>query len=202
MSPDFRLRTLNSIYNRYNLRFNDFQLSNAQFDHPSALHGIMHTYRVMIHALRLGLLTGYIKEARLAFFAAYIHDMARKHDGYCTHHGADAATLKLPLYHELFLKNGAGSTDLLIIGKACTMHSLSLELPPHDPDHIPVAILKDADALDRIRLGSNDLDPSFLRFRESHNCILFGEQLYHQSNRLKQAGIENLISLSAEILNV
>jgi len=189
-------------YNHYKIRFTDFNLTESQFDHPSNLHGIMHTYRVMIHVLRLGMLTGYTSEARLAFFAAYIHDMSRRHDGYCTRHGADAANLKLPLYHDLFVSNGATLHELVIIGKACTMHSLGNELPPDDPQRIPAAILKDADALDRIRLGANDLDPSFLRFRESHDGILFGQQLYFQSIGMKTDSFENMLRLSAKISNL
>ncbi|MBK6345179.1 MAG: hypothetical protein IPN08_04950 [Bacteroidales bacterium] len=189
-------------YNEYNIRFADFNLNESQFDHPSNLHGIMHTYRVMTHVLRLGLLTGYISEARLAFFAAYIHDMSRKHDGYCTSHGTEAANHKLPLYKDLFIRNGATEPDLIIIGKACTMHSLGKELPPDDFQRIPVAILKDADALDRIRLGADDLDPSFLRFGESHNCIVFGQQLYFQSINLKSDKFENMLRLSSQILNL
>ncbi|MFH1119463.1 MAG: hypothetical protein V1775_06535 [Bacteroidota bacterium] len=193
---------MSSVYNPYNLCFADFQLNGGQFDHPSLLHGIMHTYRVMIHTLRLGLLTGYIHEARLAFFAAYIHDMARKHDGYCTRHGADAANLKLPLYHDLFVRNETTLPELLIIGKACMMHSLSTELPLNDPDRIPVAILKDADALDRIRLGANDLDPAFLRLKESHACIPFSQQLYFHSTGLEPDTFENIMNLSDELLNL
>lgn len=163
------------------LPFSEFNLNESQFDHPSRLHGVLHTYRVMAHVLRLGELTGRITEARNAFFAAYIHDMARKHDGYCTQHGTDAANLKLPLYKSLFQQNGASLNDLLIIGKATTMHSLGNELPANDPDWYTVAILKDADALDRIRLGENDLNPSYLRLSETHTFVDFAKQLYYKS---------------------
>lgn len=127
-------------------------------------------------------MTEAIIEARLAFFAAYIHDMSRKHDGYCTQHGADSANLKLPVYRELFLKNGATENELLIIGKAVTLHSTNTELTKQDPDWLTVAILKDADALDRIRLGAGDLKPSFLRLEESHQCILYGVELYDRTH--------------------
>jgi hypothetical protein len=159
----------------------------------------MHTYRVMTHVLKLGILTKHIREARLAFFAAYIHDMARKHDGYCTIHGADAANQKLNLYHDLFIENGASSSDLLTIGKAVTMHSAGHELSGTDPDWLTTALLKDADALDRIRLGNTDLDPSFLRFRETHDCIKSGRELYFRSIENGPYNLENLLKLSEEI---
>jgi len=135
----------------------------------------------MLHVLRLGLLTGKIKEARIAFFAAYIHDMARKHDGYCTVHGANSAMHKLPLYHDQFIQNGVLKEELVIIGKAVKLHSVGKELQRDDPDWLTVSILKDADALDRIRLGNHDLDPSYLRLKETLGCISFGEYLFHQT---------------------
>ncbi len=38
-------------------------------------------------------------------------------------------------------------------------------------------MFKDADALDRVRLGENDLDPSFLRTEESHELLPFAHRL-------------------------
>lgn len=176
------LSVLNPFDEKYSIHSGSFQLSEQQFDHHSTLHGILHTYRVMYHTLNLGLLTGHIHEARTAFFAAYIHDMSRQHDGYCTHHGADAATRKLPLYLGLFRENGASEDDFRLIGKAVTLHSTNAELDTNDPDYLTVAILKDADALDRIRLGTDDLNPDFLRLKETKTCIIFAEGLYYQSH--------------------
>lgn len=177
----------------YNIHFNSFGLNENQFDHHSMLHGILHTYRVMVHTLRLGNLTGKHHEARTAFFAAYIHDMARKHDGYCTQHGADSANYKLPLYLRLFSENGATENEILLIGKAVTLHSTNTELPQHDPDWLTVAILKDADALDRIRLGAGDLKPSYLRLKESHGCILYGEEMYERTQGNSYTGFPDFI---------
>lgn len=166
----------------YGIRFSEFNLNERQFNHLSRLHGILHTYRVMIHVLRLGLASGKTAEARLAFFAAYIHDMARTHDGYCTRHGADSANTKLPLYRDLFIENGAGLSDLLIIGKTVTMHSLGTELNRDDPDWFTIALLKDADALDRIRLGEDDLNPAYLRLPETHACIGYARNLFYKTD--------------------
>ena len=141
----------------------------------------MHTYRVMSHVILLGMQTGALSEARNAFFAAYIHDMARKHDGYCTQHGSDAANYKLPEYIGLFAENGASAADIMVIGKAVTYHSLGKELGKNDPDWLIVALLKDADALDRIRLGENDLNPEYLRIPETHLMIEHARSLYFQT---------------------
>lgn len=178
----------------YQLNLSDFNLSKQQFDHPSMLHGEMHTYRVMLHVLRLGLATGYIAEAKNAFFAAYIHDMARKTDGYCTQHGTDAANHKLPVYEPLFKKNGAKPNDILTIGKACTLHSLSKELAASDPDWTTVALLKDADALDRIRLGEGDLNTSYLRLNETHHEIEFARELFYQTKKMNNIGFTDVVN--------
>lgn len=180
-------------FDLYKINFSDFGLNEAQFDHHSRLHGILHTYRVMVHTLRLGMLTGRQQEATTAFFAAYIHDMARKHDGYCTQHGADSANFKLPLYRELFIDNGVTESEVLLIGKAVTLHSTNHELPLPDPDWLTVAILKDADALDRIRLGAGDLNPSYLRLKESHGCILYGEKMYERTQGNSYTGFPDFI---------
>ncbi|MCO5265351.1 MAG: hypothetical protein M9948_05655 [Lentimicrobium sp.] len=192
---------MTSFYDKYKIHFEEFNLHENQFDNPSRLHGVMHSYRVMIHTLYLGFITGREKEARNAFFAAYIHDMARKHDGYCTKHGADAAQHKLPEYAEKFIKNGATQKDLVVIGKAVTLHSTGLELPKEDTDWHTVAILKDADAIDRIRLGQHDLNPSFLRYKETHNCISFGVKLYNATQTKKIHSLNELmiVALDASI---
>lgn len=189
---------MTSFYDKYKIHFEEFNLHENQFDNPSRLHGVMHSYRVMIHTLHLGVITGREKEARNAFFAAYIHDMARKHDGYCTKHGADAAQYKLPEYAEKFIQNGATQKDLVVIGKAVTLHSTGLELPEEDIDWHTVAILKDADALDRIRLGQHDLNPSFLRYKETLNCISFGVKLYNATQVKKIHSLNELMIVALD----
>lgn len=169
-------------YNVYNIAYNDFNLLSEQFDRQSELHGIKHTYRVMLHCLRLGILTGKHKEAKNAFFGAYIHDMARLHDGYCSIHGTNSAHYKLPLYKDLFFKNGASIEDIETIQQIVTHHSLPAEVPGDSSIYSTLAILKDADALDRIRLGKHDLNPDYLRIAATHNSIKFGEELFMQTN--------------------
>lgn len=184
---------------KFNISFGQFNLKEGQFDHASSLHGIMHTYRVMSHVILLGIQTGVLAEARNAFFAAYIHDMARKHDGYCTQHGADAANLKLPDYIRLFAENGASAADILTIGKAVTYHSLGREVSKNDPDWLTVALLKDADALDRIRLGENDLDPAYLRIPETHLMIEHARSLYFLTFNSPVENFETILEMAISL---
>ncbi len=165
----------------YRIDPEDFNLTQDAFDHQSKVHGVGHVYRVMYHCLRLGLLLNKIEEARLAFFAAYLHDLCRKHDGRCIHHGLWAAESKLPLYADLFIQQGASLQDLEMIKTAITWHSEPEELPAEHPSWNVTSLLKDADALDRIRLGENDLDPNYLRFELSKTRIGLAKDLYFAS---------------------
>lgn len=169
---------------QFGIAFGEFNLNSSQFDIDSRIHGVMHTYRVMCHVLKLGMATGKIPEARNAFFAAYIHDMARSHDGYCAEHGSEAAAGKLPLYAGLFIKNGATNSDLLVIEKVVSNHCEKEDLKKTDPDWHTMALLKDADALDRIRLGEDNLKPEYLRIPETFRLIDFAKTLFYKTENI------------------
>jgi HD superfamily phosphodiesterase len=186
-------------YQVYNIDFSDFSLQSSQFDQQSHLHGIKHTYRVMLHCLRLGILTSKIKEAKVAFFGAYIHDMARTHDGYDTVHGANSVKHKLPFYTPLFNKHGATEDDIKVINQIVTHHSLPGELPKSDDLFPTLAILKDADALDRIRLGQFDLDPKYLRHEEAHTSISFGKELYYATHPINVSSFIQVLNTALEL---
>jgi HD superfamily phosphodiesterase len=158
-----------------------FQLKEAYFDHHSHLHGINHTYRVMYHVLNIGRLAGLNHEIKLAFCAAFIHDMARKHDGYCIDHGVWATNCKFPLFRKLFIETGVNAEGLRAIKLAVSNHSIRHEIRKDHPFSIAVALLKDADALDRIRIGENNLKPEYLRFPVSLTLINFAKELYYRS---------------------
>ena len=173
-----------------------FTLLRRYFDNQSSLHGINHTYRVMYHCLVLGDLMQNRKAALLAFMGAFIHDMARKHDGFCTGHGAWATTYKLPVFRGLFIESGASGEELKLIARAVHYHSLSVDLPVSDPGWEVCAILKDADALDRIRLGETNLRPEYLRFSESHTLIAHAKVLYYKCTAEPLASFGELLDLA------
>lgn len=154
------------------------RLMPDQFDHASKLHGLGHTYRVMVLVHRLCFLVKMESLAPAAIAAAYVHDMAREHDGYCTQHGRWAAQRKLPGLKEYFMEQGLSPVELEQVALAVEYHSLQEELPDQHPAWPLTALLKDADALDRIRLGESNLDTAFLRFPESKKLIGFARALY------------------------
>jgi HD superfamily phosphodiesterase len=188
---------LQGYYNSINL--DRFILKPHYFDHQSDLHGINHSYRVMYHCLVLGEVLNEFAQAKLASMAAFIHDMARTHDGYCTGHGALAAEQKLPLFRNLFKQAGARKDDISLIFTAVWNHSLPSELAGENPAAIITAILKDADALDRVRLGEDNLRTEYLRFSESLVLIEQAKRLFYVSpvNVLNSFG--ELIALTSEL---
>lgn len=164
------------------ISIHDFNLKPEYFDHQTRIHGISHTYRVMCNVLKIGTRISYHRETKLAFFAAFIHDMARQHDGRCTEHGKWSAETKLDKYFSLFIKNGMNPEDKDILATALTNHSLRENPPENHPHYITTAILKDADALDRVRISRFDLKLKFLRFPESAALKGFAEKLYHTTH--------------------
>lgn len=134
---------------------------------PRGIHGVPHTTRVLVWAEVLaGLVSGpgAIRREELRWAAA-VHDVGRVDDGVDRGHGARAAVW---VTEELAgLRPETGRLDLGFVAELCRWHEtedraierLSLEL----------LVLKDADALDRARLG--DLDRSRLRLTRSQRLI-------------------------------
>lgn len=132
--------------------------------------------------------------------AAFIHDMARQHDGYCTAHGLWAVEQKLPLYRSFFYSFDISKTDLDLMATAIQYHSLTVELDFNHPAYLMTAIVKDADALDRIRLSDVNLDKSYLRFSESNNLIEFAREFYFATRNLNFYNFAEVIEF-AELIN-
>lgn len=175
-----------------------FRLREEYFDHQSNLHGIGHTYRVMTHTLLLGNILQVERETKLALCCAFIHDMARKHDGKCFQHGAWASEHKFPQFFPLFKSLGIAESDQEEIKTAVTWHSLSVEIDADNPFRKTVALLKDADALDRIRLG--DLNKERLRFPETVGLVDYAEKLYRETAANKQMVFSNYLSIASDLL--
>ena len=125
------------------------------FWHPSTLHGQAHVTRVMVHASRLVAATGQREQGARLWAAVFLHDIARRHDGVCHRHGADAARRlrKEPSLRQRLTEAGLTAADYPAIEAAITAHCSPKEVT-RDHEHWPlIALLKDADALDRVRLG-------------------------------------------------
>ncbi len=182
-----------------NVDYTLFNLKRNYFDHQSTLHGINHTYRVMCLTMYIAEVEGLKKESLPALCAAFIHDLARKDDGYCTQHGSWAVKSKLPLFETLFRKVGMTDKDIKNIGKAVANHSIPGEFSETDEAYTVTAILKDADALDRIRLGDDNLDEDYLRFNASRNLVNFAKELFYKTENLEPENFEEIIKIVKQI---
>ena len=149
----------------------DFNLRNEMFSRPQhePIHGIGHIYRTMIGCAVLGVMLQKPREALLAFCGAYIHDLARRDDGVEYMHGSDATLYKFPLYAALWDKYSLSEKEREWVCQAVSQHSTKEWMKVGDEGYDVMAILKDADALDRCRIG--DLNPAMLRYAESRELI-------------------------------
>ncbi len=135
-------------------------------DASRTIHGVSHTLRVMIHAVEIadGLaIPSWEREAVVR--AALWHDIGRSHDGGDYYHGAKSAGKAVGLG----LHAGLPRSVVEVALYAATHHPgdeahgerAARRLPDSQGALRVFRILKDADGLDRVRLG--DLDPSYLR---------------------------------------
>jgi hypothetical protein len=177
-----------------------FIVKQEYFDHLSWLHGVNHTCRVMALIWAMGYELKDDTTRDLAFCAAFIHDMARENDGICRVHGSKAAENKLPLFKGFFISQGVLEFHLPAIAGAVHYHSLLEEPKPDNENYKVIALLKDADALDRIRLGPFDLDASYLRFPFSKNYILPARKLFLKTVRGTQCSPLASIEMLGNIL--
>lgn len=177
------------------------------FDHNSRIHGVTHTQRVCHWVIKLSselfnkmneglklqwfhqLKISEIEKARnLALLCAVIHDLARTHDGACTEHGKRAAETK----RHILEKNISGPLDQYewnIISYAVTKHSLPDSVLCATTDDLVLAILKDADALDRVRFCNGQPDPRYFRFPFTKHFINDAGDLYRNIQNINLEGI-------------
>lgn len=155
------------------------------FATASRLHGQAHVARVMVHAFNLIEATGTTTLAIPLWAAVYLHDLARTHDGPCSEHGAAAVRRRPTLapVSLLFHRVGVRDDDVEAIDMAVTNHCRREEVDRSHAHWRLIALLKDADALDRVRVPGG-LDRRLLRHNEARGMISFAERLFCTSNQL------------------
>jgi len=160
-------------------------------DGAYGIHGIGHTRRVCVHVLRLSGALGVTRRLRdLTLAAARWHDLGRTHDGVEPEHGARSVkrVRELGLADELVATGELPPADLRLVRFAIHYHSLddasarraATQHAATGPDALALLwLLKDADALDRVRLGGGgDVDPAYLRHPCAAGFIDFAWELY------------------------
>jgi hypothetical protein len=156
------------------------------FLHPSTLHGQIHVARVMIHATLLAARLGMDHQRKRLWASVYLHDIARRHDGVCHDHGARAILRwpELEAVQALFSRVGIGDSDMEHVVTAVTHHSKPRELDRTHRHWELTSLLKDADGLDRVRLG--DLDVNYLRHEPSKDQAPFAQELFERTAQLDE----------------
>ena len=158
------------------------------FAQASDIHGQRHVARVVILGFVLVDRLNLPDDAPRLWAAIYLHDLGRTHDGRCYEHGRLAMERleQMPELRELFAAGGVSDEDYEAIGVAVRSHCLPEELAPEHPHWRLTALLKDADGLDRVRLG--DLKPEYLRFDVSREMVRFAQALYDATRRTVEPG--------------
>lgn len=172
------------------------------FSHPSTVHGQSHVARVMVHAFRLIEATGWHEEAARLWAAVYLHDLARTHDGACQRHGADAMKKfeTLPDVRALFARGGVHESDYPLIHTAVIQHCRPKELNADHPHWRLTSLLKDADGLDRVRLG--DLDPRYFRNAHAQKMLGFAQALFAETDGVVPVGDRHFAKLWSEAVRL
>jgi hypothetical protein len=89
--------------------------------------------------------------------------------------------------------------DIPSIYTAVSQHSMPDEISKDHPHYFLTALLKDADALDRVRISSEDLKLKFLRFKESIELISYAEELFYLTQNKNIRSFEEMFMIAEKI---
>ncbi|MCC6312595.1 MAG: HD domain-containing protein [Thermomicrobiales bacterium] len=149
---------------------------------PYGIHGVAHAARVLVWSDTLAARMGGPLRSEELRWAAACHDVGRVNDWTDPEHPARAAAWVAANLAALRPEAAAGF-DLAFVAELCRWHT---ERDDRTMCRSPeLDILKDADALDRARLG--DLDPNRLRLARAHDLIEPAARLFEATGSGPQA---------------
>ena len=163
---------------------------------PRGIHGAPHTTRVLVWseaiADRLGRPDALHREELR--WAAAVHDVGRLEDGVDRGHGErSAAWMRKHLASE---RPAARGLDLDLVAHLCRWHEIRDRDIPRLT--LELMILKDADALDRARLG--DLDPRRLRLAISLRLVDAAARLERATNRYGEVRADDVLRAAESLV--
>lgn len=175
---------IKTIKNSKNFSFFKENLKNIkqEFLYQSPIHGITHNIRVSFFTFFLAeKLKLSVKDLKLALYAAFYHDIGRRNDDVDDAHGSLSA-LKLDK-----LQLNIDEEESNILKCIITAHSLSdkvyekvvnkYKIKDLERCKLLYQILKDSDALDRVRLELPYIGLNYLRVKTSLSLITTSYQL-------------------------
>lgn len=157
--------------------------------YKSETHGISHNERVAIFIMAICVLEEYTEdEVRIALNGAKYHDIGRVNDYEDDTHGLRSSELLDKINLNL------SAEDKEILKCACIGHSIDDEFYDEIITDIKdskkavraLQTLKDADALDRVRLEFDGLNPNYLRTKSSKKLIAAAYELYENYYLIKE----------------
>jgi len=168
-------------------------LQNVQEEYfiQDKIHGINHNERVVVYSAYMGIKEGLSdKELKILIYSALYHDIGRKDKEQNINHGVKSAEL-IERNKEKFFR-GLNQEEINFIKALCISHSndddkmqdIAKEIGIIDiKTFVKIAsILKDADALDRIRLPRfGKLDTNYLRLDISKKFVSIAQKIYFES---------------------
>lgn len=166
-------------------RWAEYMYSSVQFNMPdSVAHSTAHSERVLLYAMLMAPRVFPDDEQALTTLAhaAVFHDTRRENEWKDTGHGARAAA-----YYEEFCREHSELTFIPAAAAIMRYHDRRDELGeesiardfPDSAERVRLLyhIFKDADALDRWRLGPRGLNPDYLRTDEAIHLVGFARKL-------------------------
>jgi hypothetical protein len=156
---------------------------------PRGIHGAPHTTRVLVWAEVLAEQIGRPEAMRRdeLLWAAAVHDVGRVDDGIDRGHGRRSA--EWVTTHLGKVRPAAAACDLEIVAELCTWH----EVADQEIERLTLELLllKDADGLDRVRLG--DLDPERLRLQHARRLVDAAARLERATNDYGRVSAEDVL---------
>lgn len=167
---DKKTESILDIFGHYKYFLNNY----LNFEHDDLEHGKLHSLRVLLNSLILGKLKGLTDlDLHLLSVASVYHDIGRTNNKIDSLHGTRS--------REIFELDKYADDDIIkfLIEYHCIEDNLAIETLENSniKDKAKAKklffILKDADALDRLRFGLGSLDFTYLRNKEAVRMILF-----------------------------
>lgn len=156
---------------------NQYEPKAEWFRKPEGIHGVGHSYRVLIHSHMIGIKEG--ADLKTLYLAAITHDTQRYNEGYDTKHGTRSAN---------WVKKQFPEANAKAVSYLNRWHVPSDDQAPEMT--LELKCFKDADALDRWRLPiineGTVLNPKYLRTETAKQLIPFSKALYEDSMYQKQ----------------